>query len=138
MTLLHSLITYFREQQSGVKIMNRDFYALVAGKLSESIHHTPPWSWRYVQSVHSGTVAPSKEFNRAVESLAAILDGQPAELASLESVPVFAPHGMLRPGALVWTQARPCANPGCVLYFVPNHPSRRKCFRCSPIRTKGG
>src|SRR5689334_15616313 len=70
-------------------------YTELAEKLSAVIHKENPWSWRYVQSVHAGSVAPSEKFTHAVEILVSDLDGFPAFIAETEPVTVYA-----RPGAL--------------------------------------
>ncbi len=42
-------------------------YEKLALKLSKLVGKTPAWGWRYVQSVHHGTVEPSKRFLLAME-----------------------------------------------------------------------
>jgi hypothetical protein len=49
---------------------HKDLYTDMAGRLSAIARKDPAWGWRYVQSVASGTVQPSKRFARAVDALA--------------------------------------------------------------------
>lgn len=75
------------------------------------------WSWRYVKSVMSGTVEPGQRFSRTVMLLAGSLDG--SEAIDLEPVTIYARPGTVHQNAIVFTASRPCARPGCPVWFVP-------------------
>ena len=42
-------------------------YKKLALKLSKRVRKNPAWSWRYVESVHHGTVAPGSKFILAIQ-----------------------------------------------------------------------
>jgi hypothetical protein len=88
------------------------------------------WGWRYVQSVHKGSVAPSKNFAHAVEVLAAEIDGMPAFVSDTEPVTVHAKRGAVRPNAIVLAFSKSCANPRCTIHFIPIVPWQKFCPRC--------
>lgn len=88
------------------------------------------WSWRYVQSVHAGSVAPSKKFARAVEVLAAEVDGLPAFIADTEPVTVHARRGTVRTNSIVLGLSKPCANPRCTVHFIGIVPWQKYCPKC--------
>jgi len=111
---------------------HKDLYTDMAGRLSTIAHKEPAWSWRYVQSVASGTVAPSKKFSKAVDALAVTFDGIPVPFARSSPVTVYAETGTIADGALVMGASRRCANPSCTVTFVPNVPWRKRCPICSP------
>lgn len=96
------------------------FYEMLAVKLSRIVGKDPAWTWRYVQGVHKGSLAPSKTFAMAVGALGATLDEIPAILAYTEEVRVFAEPGKVQPGAVILGESRPCARPGCRVVFVPH------------------
>jgi hypothetical protein len=110
----------------------QDFYTDVAERLSKIADKKPTWGWRYIQSVASGTVKPSKKFSHAVEILAISLDGVPAPLADSVPVTVYAKTGTIPDGAFVIAKAQRCANPSCTVMFVPNTPLRKYCSLCRP------
>src|SRR5687768_6627597 len=53
---------------------HKDLYTDMASRLSKIARKDPAWGWRYVQSVASGTVEPSKKFAKAVDTLAVTFD----------------------------------------------------------------
>jgi len=110
----------------------------MAGRLSKIAGKDPAWGWRYVQSVASGTVEPSKKFSKAVETLAVTFDGVPVPFAKSSPVTVYAETGTVQDGALVMSGSRRCASPDCTVVFVPNVPWRKLCPMCSPQKVTGG
>lgn len=97
---------------------NVEFYGLLATKLSGIVRKNDPWTWRYVYSVHTGSLAPSKLFIQAVQALGVAIDGAPPVVAWSEEVSIFAPPGLVRGGAIVLLGSKPCAGPGCNLMIV--------------------
>jgi hypothetical protein len=94
------------------------FYELIALKLSEMVRKSEPWTWRYVQGVHTGSLGASKLFGAAVQALGAALDGAPSGAAWTEAVSVFSPPGMVREGSVVLMASKPCRGPGCRMWIV--------------------
>jgi hypothetical protein len=70
------------------------------------------------------------DFPRAVEVLAAQMDGLPPFVAETESVTVYARPGSVRANAIVIGGSKSCANPGCTIHFVPRVPWQKYCPRC--------
>jgi hypothetical protein len=115
---------------------HRELCADMARRLSQIAHKRPAWGWRYVQSVASGTVQPSRRFAAAVDVLAVSFDGVPVVAANAAPITVYAEAGTIREGALVMGRSVMCANPGCSTQFVPNVPWRRYCPVCNPIKER--
>jgi len=115
---------------------NMDKFENIAGRLSKIANKEPAWSWRYVQSVASGTVEASKKFADAVQVLAVSLDGVPVVSAKAVPVTVYAEKDSITEGSYVMSGSKICANPACTVTFVPNVPWRKLCPICSPIDKK--
>ena len=111
---------------------NKERYGDLAGRLSKIAKKQPAWGWRYVQSVASGTVEPSKKFSKAVDVLAVSLDGIPVPFAKSSPITVYAETGTIKDGAFIMLPSQVCANPACTVTFVPNVPWRKMCPVCSP------
>jgi hypothetical protein len=86
--------------------------------LSEIARKDPPWSWRYVQSISSGSVAASVKFGAAVQAFGAVLDGLPAVVAGSVAIQVYAPPQTVKPGSIILMGSKPCHNPGCPIWIV--------------------
>lgn len=123
------LVEYFKAMKNGSLVT---FYTRLAGKLSAVVNRQEPWTWRYIQGVAKGTIEPSLEFARAVQILAAEVDGMPVAIARLEQVDVFAEPGAVQHGSIVAGSSRVCASPGCNRVFIPNTPLRKYCPICRP------
>ena len=113
---LEMIVEQFADQRAGLGTVR--FYELLAQKLSAVVRRDKAWSWRYVQSVHAGSLEPSRLFGQAVQALGSALDDTPVGAAWTEAVRVFAPPGMVREGAVVLMPAKPCRGPGCRLWIV--------------------
>lgn len=111
---------------------HKDRYSDMAGRLSKIASKSPEWGWRYVQSVTSGTVEPSKRFSKAVDVLAVTFDDIPVPFARSSPVTVYAETGTVSDGALLMAGSRRCATPSCTVIFVPNVPWRKHCPVCNP------
>jgi hypothetical protein len=105
-------------------------YTELAEKLSAIAHKEIPWGWRYVQSVHTGSVAASEKFSNAVEILMASLDGLPAFIAETEPITVYARPGAIHPNSVILGESKTCANPTCTIHFVPRVPWQKYCPNC--------
>jgi|SRR5919108_5044405 hypothetical protein len=103
------------------------FYTLIADKLSKMVGREDPWTWRYVQGVHKGTIAPSPIFARAVFALGAAIDEVPVTVIDTEAVQVYARKGLVKPRSVVLAASKPCANPACPVQFVPKVPWQKFC-----------
>ena len=112
-------------------------YQEIVGELNKIARRTRkrPWQWRYLQSVHSGTLEPSHEFAWTMIALSASLDDVPPLLAASEPVEVLASPDSNIGGSFVMAGAILCAEETCFVRFVPNHPSRRYCPSCRPPRS---
>jgi len=97
---------------------NVEFYTFLAHKLSGIVRKNDPWTWRYVYSVHTGSLAPSRLFIQAVQALGIAIDGAPSGVAWSETVSIFAPPGLVRGGSVILMASKPCAGPGCNLMIV--------------------
>jgi len=111
-------------------------YERLAEELSAIAGKNVPWGWRYVQSVHKGTVEPSHKFVWALQARVVKLDDVPSILAASVPVEVRAAPNNNIGGSYVMGRAHLCANPQCNVRFVPNHPSRIYCPECSPSRKR--
>ncbi len=106
---------------------NVAFYEEIAKRLSTVVKKDPAWGWRYVKSVETGTVEPSRKFTRAVFALGATLDGVPKSVVDTVPVQVYAPPGAVRPGSIILSESKTCARPGCTANFVPRVPWQKYC-----------
>lgn len=109
------------------------FYQELAKRLSQIARKNKPWGWRYVQSVDHGTLGhpASRSFMRAVEVLAAEVDGLPAFIAETEPIMVHARPGSVHPDSIVIGESKACANPTCTTHFIPRVPWQKYCPRCA-------
>jgi hypothetical protein len=104
-------------------------YAEIARRLSDIAGKNPPWTWRYVQGIQSGTVQPSHHVNHAARILLArLIDAVDVPLYSnFETIKIHAPIGAVTPGTWIIGKSRPCANPTCTIHFVPLVPWQKFC-----------
>jgi hypothetical protein len=121
--VLSDLFQAYREGHIG----RTELYTDVAARLSRVGHKSPPWSADYIQAVSRGTLAPSKKLARAVEVLAAAVDGTPAVIVDTEPVTVYARPGTVQPGALIDAVSMPCEYPPCTFDFVKTHWNMHYC-----------
>ena len=78
-----------------------------------------PYRHRYLLSVLNGTLKPSKKLTGVIlEALAAEVDG--------------GVQGMHLTAPII------CSEDDCLNRFVRNHPSRIRCYICSPVRLAEG
>ena len=136
----------YRDVQNSIGLLVANFgesgkvaaYQDLANRLSTVAHKESPWSWRYVQSVHHGSVEPSKKFVRTVELLLAEMDGLPASVAETEPVTVYARPGAVYPNSIVLGESKACANPSCTIRFVPRVPWQKFCPNCRKKKVTSG
>ena len=114
------------------------FYTQAAVRLSKIAGKSPPWTWRYIMSVDHGSVSPSKILVAAALQLAAQLDGaHPLAASHTESVQVYSMPGQIKPDSIILPDSKYCANPSCVVSFVPSVPWQIYCNpTCRPGRKK--
>lgn len=88
----------------------------------------PPFTKQYIDMLKRGKAAITDEIARALETLAAMLDGQ-GELQARSrtvDVPLFSVHP-LPPYTVIIPAARRCELPGCRIHFIPASPRQRYC-----------
>ena len=105
-------------------------YKRLADDLSKVAKKHPPWSRRYILSVHNGTVGPSKALERAAFELGLFYDG--LELIAGAYEVMVRSHDESIAGSYVMGSVRIC--PRCSARFVPSITWRRFCPSCSPPR----
>jgi hypothetical protein len=93
----------------------------IALRLSDVARKDPPWTYRYLRGVLTGNLQASAKLVDAMMRLGALIDGAPEDLAASTKVSVLA-IGKVSPGALILGDSRRCANPGCMIEFVPRVP----------------
>jgi hypothetical protein len=123
--LLQSIIEY--QDDLLTRLGPGPYHAHLAEQLSRIADHTPPWTGRYVQSVVSGTLAPSAAFALAVDAYGASLEDVPALITYTVTVQVLARPGAVHPGSIVLSESRPCEWTGCHTIFVPRVPWQKYC-----------
>jgi hypothetical protein len=124
--MLSSVVEFFDEKQGELGTVK--FYEMLSAKLSRVARREQPWTWRYAQGVHRGTIKPSKAFADAVLALGAALDEvSGAALAYTVEVRVYARPGAVQNNSLVLGESKMCARSGCRVSFVPNVPWRKYC-----------
>lgn len=108
-------------------------YQTLAHRLSETAGRSPPWTWRYVQSVDAGTLAPSSAFAQAVFNLTAVVEKNPPPLLALERVEVYVRPGTVQPGTFLIASSQRCRNPACPVSFISVSPKQILCPYCQTI-----
>ena len=78
------------------------------------------WTYRYVNSVLTGSLEPGKDFVRAMEILASLLDGQSPVQARLRGpIAIYSTNGLKDDDIIIANLSRHrCDYPGCGLEFV--------------------
>jgi len=112
----------------------KETFERLAADLSKLAGKSPPWSWRYIRSVHAGDYPASKKMVAAIGAALAIEDGGSGELAA--SVPITCyvspDRAVDLAGAYIMGSAKLCI--GCNKRFSPNVPWRRYCGECRPVQ----
>lgn len=88
----------------------------------------PPYSRTYLIRLAQGKDRITPEIARALDTLAAMTDGQSELQARSRPAQVLATYDLL-PTDVVLEPPRACALPGCQVRFVSGHPRRRYCSR---------
>lgn len=95
----------------------------VANRLSFIAKKTPPWGWKYLRNILSGKLEGSPKLYSAIMRLGAVIDDTPFDIARSVPVEVMA-IGIVKPGSLIFSDSRICANPGCNISFIPRVPNQ--------------
>lgn len=95
-----------------------EFYTEVGKQLSTLARKSPPWGWRYMKSVHSGTIQPGKKLLAAIDALGAVLDGIPPAVAVSKEITCFT-AAQVKSGSIILSDSIICIRPGCLISFVP-------------------
>jgi len=109
-------------------------YKHLAGSISAAVDKDPPYTWRYIQSVHKGTIKAGAPLKAAVSSLLAHQYGIPSQISQAQFVTVLAEPGTIVIGSYVNGQSKLC--PLCGILFVTDHPRRKYCSICRPPRKR--
>lgn len=125
-TALARLLAVFQPLHKGKVALYKD----LARRLAETAGRSSPWTWRYVQGVLIGTLAPSPRFAQAVRTLQRAVERVPRTQTDFEEVKVYARPGAVQPGAIVLPTSRPCANLACLTHFIPVDPEQTFCPIC--------
>jgi hypothetical protein len=126
MTTQHTLSDLLETFQNGHTTKTK-LYTDVAARLSKIVDKSPPWKPDYIQAVAAGTLNASRILTRAVDALAAEMDGTPAVVVDTEPVVIYARPGTVHPGALLDSKSLPCAWKTCAAHFVKTHPRQKYC-----------
>ncbi len=134
--LVESLVEHYHENPALRNMSRRNFFEFLVGELNRI--SGKQWGYKYPMCVHDGTLTNySKEFMSTLEVLAQSLDGKSIALAKAKKISI-----LVSPDSKVpeWTyfegDARHCLT--CGISFIPNTPTRRRCFVCNPRKRKQG
>jgi hypothetical protein len=100
------------------------------GRVVGTLSRGRPYTWRYVLSVHSGTLPMSPQFRAGVQRSLAVMDGSSPILLRSVEISAFALDRAVA-GSLIMQSPATCK---CGVRFVPNVPWRKNCPGCSPPR----
>jgi hypothetical protein len=105
------------------------FFEEIARRLSAAIRREKPWGWRYISGVSSGQHDASRDLERAITVLGAMMDGLSRDAADVVAVEVYAAPGSVRPGSLLMGKSRFCKYPPCGISFVPEYGQAKYCCK---------
>lgn len=113
---------------------DKEGFTRLANDLSQLAGKVPPWSYRYVRSVHAGDYAPSKKMQAAIVAKLAEVDGASGELAASVPITVYVSPDRANElaGAYIMGDVKIC--PTCTKRFTPNVPWRRYCGECREVQ----
>ena len=100
----------------------------LATRLSRQADKFPAWQWRYLQGVLQGNLDPSPRLVKAIRELL-------MEITTIQQLDANHPTKSVtvrairkvQPGALILSGSRPCADPTCIVHFVPRVPWQKFC-----------
>lgn len=99
----------------------------LAGDLSQVVGRNRPWTGKFLHSIikqYAG-FATNETLTRALNILAARLDGLNEVQAQAQEMTGLLAVNELPPGTVILGTARRCAAPGCPVRFVPTHPRQK-------------
>lgn len=120
LSILESIFEALEPSWAGLQKVDR--WIDLSRRLSHIASKEPPWSWRYMQGVATGSIAPSPKLVHAITTFAGSLDDYPVDLGFAQPVLVLAAPGTIKERALVLGASRPCENANCRVWFVPRVP----------------
>lgn len=120
--MVNDLSTQMRQIRSERRESLSEFGAVLAAVIHPD---KLPFSRQYVNGMESGRMAITPEVQRALNVLAAMLDGVSELQARAVTVAMLAVHPE-DAGAVVLPKARQCKLPGCQVRFV-GYPAQRFC-----------
>lgn len=87
----------------------------MANRLSRLVGKEPGWSAKYIRSVMAGNYAASEQLQRAINALAATMDGQSPLIALIKPIQAYSINGV-EDGSIVLGHSKRCLN--CGVLFV--------------------
>jgi len=107
------------------------------GEYLGTIAGRDPYSVNYVRSIFTGSMkTPGKILIQSLTKAIKANNLVNPLVANSQTVEVLVPPEHEIGTAWIMADAIYCSNKGCLVFFVPNHPSRTKCPICSPPRKR--
>lgn len=100
----------------------------LAQDLSRIVGRGRPWTGKFLHSIikeYAGFSSTTSHLAKALNILAAQLDGASETQARAQEMPGLLAINELPAGTIILGQARRCARPGCTIQFVPTHPRQK-------------
>ena len=107
------------------------------GEYLGTIAGRDPYSINYLRSIYTGSMkTPGKILIRSLAKAIKANNLVNPLVANSQRVEVLAPPEHEIGTAWIMADAIYCSVDNCLVFFVPNHPSRNKCPICSPPRKR--
>lgn len=115
------------DQIKALRIARGESQSRFGRALAATIHpRRRPFTRGYISLLESGARLPTAEITAALHILAAMLDGQTELQARAHEATLLSTHP-LPPHTLSTIAPRPCALPGCRLFYLRASPNQRYC-----------
>lgn len=103
--------------------------------LARAIGQKKPFTFKHLNAVTYGHFEPGKNLRRAIEIVLAQLDGA-SPLIGAYSVEVLSMNPDVAGALIPPLDPKICDRDDCILKFIPNVSWRKRCYLCSPIRSR--
>ena len=107
---------------------------LLGRKLKKVLGKPGSYSYNHLHSVSRG-MKPGKELSRAIMIMLAIYDGSSNAIGAY-SVEVLSMNPDVAGALIPPLDPKICDRDDCILKFIPNVSWRKRCYLCSPIRSR--
>ena len=99
----------------------------LAARLSDIAHKSPPWSWRYLNSILKGHKGfkMTAELDKALLIMGAVIDGQHILEARAHPVMVYSQNGNVQEGSIILGRSFHCKH--CQRLCVGKVPNQKFC-----------